>query len=320
MSRPELVPELVSVLIPTRNRPEMLITCVRAALGQTYADVEVVVSDDSGSPATEEALRRAALLQRVRYVRNDPPLGQARNVGRLFALARGSRSLLIHDDDWLVETAVERLTACWSAETTVAYGLQHVATDDGVIDPSLSTAVNAQYRRTPDRRGRQPEPRVSAFVGQIPNDGYLVRTDAAREVGYRDDPEVSHACDLDFGLRLARWGGDWQLVDEWTSVYRLSSESVGRGVGGASSADADFRLLSAYDLPPGFEAERTERLRRVAPHAVLHWVLGGRRRQALRVVRSGLLGPLRELSRRDVALVVMLVLPRAVNRRIARRW
>jgi glycosyltransferase involved in cell wall biosynthesis len=43
---------LVSVVIPTKDRPEMLRRAVSSVLGQTYAPIEVIVVDD-GSAASE---------------------------------------------------------------------------------------------------------------------------------------------------------------------------------------------------------------------------------------------------------------------------
>ncbi|MGZ9148858.1 MAG: glycosyltransferase family 2 protein, partial [Candidatus Deferrimicrobiaceae bacterium] len=43
MTRP-----LVSVIVPTYNRPEMLADCLRSILHQTYPNVEIIVVNDGG--------------------------------------------------------------------------------------------------------------------------------------------------------------------------------------------------------------------------------------------------------------------------------
>ena len=48
---------LVSAVIPTRNRPDLVCRAVRSALGQTYSSLEVVVVVDGPDPATVEALQ-----------------------------------------------------------------------------------------------------------------------------------------------------------------------------------------------------------------------------------------------------------------------
>ena len=48
--------QLVSAVIPTRNRPQLVCRAVRSALSQTYVNLEVVVVVDGPDPATVAAL------------------------------------------------------------------------------------------------------------------------------------------------------------------------------------------------------------------------------------------------------------------------
>jgi len=48
---------LASVVIPTRNRPELVGRAVRSALQQTLTDLEVIVVVDGPDPATVSALK-----------------------------------------------------------------------------------------------------------------------------------------------------------------------------------------------------------------------------------------------------------------------
>src|SRR5262245_41810902 len=98
----------VSICLPTYQRPELIGQCLDSCLSQTHTNIEVLIGDDSRDDRTQSLIEaRYAADPRVRYVRNIPSLGQARNVGSLFARATGDRILLIHDDDFLVGNAVE---------------------------------------------------------------------------------------------------------------------------------------------------------------------------------------------------------------------
>src|SRR5690349_13450286 len=98
MSRDEGARALVSILIPTFERPHLLGEAIDSALAQTYPHVEVLVGDDSRDGRTEALVRGHPAASRIDYEHNARPLGQAGNVNRLFDRARGDRVIVLHDD------------------------------------------------------------------------------------------------------------------------------------------------------------------------------------------------------------------------------
>lgn len=100
---PAVAPELISVIIPTRNRSERLQRALQSAQAQGWGNIEIVVVDDASSDGTPALMERlSAEDQRIRYVRNDSPKGGggARNAG--IELARGKYVAFLDDDDvWL---------------------------------------------------------------------------------------------------------------------------------------------------------------------------------------------------------------------------
>lgn len=92
----------VSVVIPTRNRPELVTRAVRSVLAQTMPDLDVVVVVDGPDEATPKALAEIGEGLRVRLVplpiKGGAP--NARNTG--VHEARAPRTALLDDDDeWL---------------------------------------------------------------------------------------------------------------------------------------------------------------------------------------------------------------------------
>jgi glycosyltransferase involved in cell wall biosynthesis len=103
----------VSVVVPTRDRPELLRRAVTAILGQTYPGlVECVVVFDQSDP--DLPWEDPGPTRRLQVVRNDrtPGLAGARNAGA--AQATGELLAFCDDDDeWLprkLERQVEALT------------------------------------------------------------------------------------------------------------------------------------------------------------------------------------------------------------------
>lgn len=93
----------VSVVIPTRNRSDLLRRALDSVLSQTYPPIDIIIIDDASEDS--HAYDRIEELDfRVRYVRNEHPLGPsgARNAG--IYLARGELVAFLDDDDeWLPE-------------------------------------------------------------------------------------------------------------------------------------------------------------------------------------------------------------------------
>jgi GT2 family glycosyltransferase len=100
----------ISVVIPTRGRPDLIGRSVRAVLQNDHPDFDVTVVDQSDEPATGEVVTEIARSDpRVRYVHTMPPgLSRAYNVGA--GLTSGPILAFTDDDcvarpDWLSSIA-----------------------------------------------------------------------------------------------------------------------------------------------------------------------------------------------------------------------
>ncbi len=101
---------LFSILIPTRNRAELVVLAIRSAQAQTCADWEVVVCDNQSADQTAEVVKKmAAADARVRYVQPPKFLALADNWDYCRRQAMGEYVLLIGDDDYLVPDALESI-------------------------------------------------------------------------------------------------------------------------------------------------------------------------------------------------------------------
>jgi glycosyltransferase involved in cell wall biosynthesis len=104
-------PVIVSALVPTRNRPELVCRAVRSVLSQTILEIECIVVIDGPDPATAQALSEI----------RDPRLrvmALAENVGGCEARNLGARAaqgewvaLLDDDDEWLPWRLEKQLAA-----------------------------------------------------------------------------------------------------------------------------------------------------------------------------------------------------------------
>lgn len=77
---------LISVVIPTYNRKDRLLTCIESVLAQTYEKIEVIVADDASTDGTEDLFTDFS-DDRVHYLRYEENRGAcyARNYGASYA-------------------------------------------------------------------------------------------------------------------------------------------------------------------------------------------------------------------------------------------
>ncbi len=98
----------VTIGIPTRNRSVFVVRAVRSALAQTYADIEVVVSDNASTDDTPERLAEIVDPRLVR-IRQPSDIGMVGNFNACVRNATGEFFLMLSDDDVLEPSAIERL-------------------------------------------------------------------------------------------------------------------------------------------------------------------------------------------------------------------
>jgi glycosyltransferase involved in cell wall biosynthesis len=98
---------LVSAVIPTRNRPELLLRAVHSVLTQTYENLEAIVVIDGPDPVTRSALD-AIVDPRLRVVELEHSVGGSDARNRGVREANGEWVALLDDDDEWLPTKIEK--------------------------------------------------------------------------------------------------------------------------------------------------------------------------------------------------------------------
>lgn len=99
--------ELVAVIIPTKNRPELLGEAIASAQQQTHAPAEIIVVDDGSTVPVDEAELRARHGPRIRVLRNAVSQGLAYSRNRGVEACTADYIIHLDDDDLLSPTAIE---------------------------------------------------------------------------------------------------------------------------------------------------------------------------------------------------------------------
>jgi glycosyltransferase involved in cell wall biosynthesis len=84
-------PPRLSIGLPVYNGARFLVEAIDSLLAQTYADFELIISDNASVDATQSICEQyAARDQRIRYVRHEINNGLAWNWNRVFELSSGT--------------------------------------------------------------------------------------------------------------------------------------------------------------------------------------------------------------------------------------
>lgn len=92
---------LVSIMIPTYNRPQLFEKTLQSALAQTYPNVEILVTDNSTNEETRLLMEKYVEDVRVKYFRNREAGCKADNFRPLEKIAQGEYLQWCMDDDIL---------------------------------------------------------------------------------------------------------------------------------------------------------------------------------------------------------------------------
>jgi GT2 family glycosyltransferase len=192
----------LTIGLPVRNGGDHLAEALDSLLAQTYADFDLVVSDNASDDDTQEIVQaRVAYDARVRYMRRDDPVGAAENFDRVLAEASGELfAWAAHDDIW-EPLFLERLIALLDAHQGAALAfcdvdnvdergrsVKHLRGVRGVAGGGPRVVRLIRYLRSAEWKGR-----ANAVYG-------VARTEALRASG---------------GLRAytaAAWGQDFHLL------------------------------------------------------------------------------------------------------------
>ena len=101
---------LLSICIPTYNRPENLKNCLDSIAKQVCSDFEVCISDNASRVDIAKTIQPYKKKFKIRFKRNKKNLGFAMNVLNVSLMARGKFIWFLGDDDLLTKNSLNFLT------------------------------------------------------------------------------------------------------------------------------------------------------------------------------------------------------------------
>ncbi|MBD2496477.1 glycosyltransferase family 2 protein [Nostoc sp. FACHB-280] len=145
---------LVSVVIPTYNRPEYLKQAIASAVNQTFNNIEIIVCDNC-SDVSPQPIVEAFQDERIRFCRNSQNIGMVANIINGFVIAKGKYVASLHDDDMWEPDFLAKLVPPLEANSdlAVAFCDHYVMKADGIIDDQLTQKCSKTWKRADLKAG-----------------------------------------------------------------------------------------------------------------------------------------------------------------------
>jgi glycosyltransferase involved in cell wall biosynthesis len=131
----------VSIGLAVFNGSRYLRQAIDSILAQTFADFELIISDNASTDETEEICRRyVAKDQRIRYYRNSTNIGGANNENRTFLLSRGEFFRWAAHDDMIAPNLLSKCVAVLDQDPSVilCYPMVTEINEDGEFIRTIS--------------------------------------------------------------------------------------------------------------------------------------------------------------------------------------
>ena len=221
-------PSVISVVIPTHNRPRSLQNAVASVRAQTNPPREIVVVDDGSRPPVDSKLFDGSTIP-IRVVRNVEARGPAaaRNVG--VNHASGDLVAFLDDDDTWVPRKLEFVAACFARH------------------PDTDVATHRTGYQPSARVDNQPwvvleDPLTRMLHKQPPHlDGVVVRRTVHLDSPL--DESFAGAEDLDYLIRLAKAGA--RMVES-TAVLAILGDAETSAIGIDKRIRGRLQLLARH--------------------------------------------------------------------------
>jgi glycosyltransferase involved in cell wall biosynthesis len=221
---------LVSVGIPTYNRPLELMRALNSIINQTHRGLDIIISNNGSTDhrVSDVISKYLTADARIRYFSQDPPLRVIKNFQFVLDKAQGEYFLWLADDDWLDEEYIAKCVDMLRADDTIglACGRCLYHNRDGTIlehDSSVSITSRSGFRR------------VFKYYANVTRNGYyygLMRTAVAQQISLNE-----------------RVGFDWLFIASLLFVGKaVVLESVANHITtGGISANLETLLGSTSD-------------------------------------------------------------------------
>lgn len=114
--------KLVSILIPTYNRRDLVVKTIESALKQTYRNIEIIISDNCSSDGTVDYLKKLYdNYSNIKILQNETNIGPVNNWIKCINNSSGTYSKLLFSDDQIADNYIEETVNILESNNDVGF-------------------------------------------------------------------------------------------------------------------------------------------------------------------------------------------------------
>jgi len=215
-TKKKMTKDLVSVIIPTYNREDLIGKTIQSVLNQTYQNFEILIVDDSSTDDTSTVVK-SFNEKRIKYIKQEhtgiPAI--ARNNG--LKKAKGNYIAFLDSDDlWLPQKLEKQLQEFANFKEIL------LVSTNGVTFPQISKIYSLKKKK-----------KIISFfellkTDYIINSSVLIKKDVIDKIGYLDENKIIKSLeDYDYWLRFLYFKNKSILVlNDILIKYRLHESNI----------------------------------------------------------------------------------------------
>lgn len=192
----------VSVIIPTKNRAEVITRALNSVCKQTLKNLEIIIVDDGSTDETESVIKQFLDQKKeipIKYIKNKLSLGGAiaRNQGAEIATGKYI-AFLDSDDEWLPNHLSSGIQIIQSNNSNGVFGAFYTKSDIGVLKEVNVLDIPKDFTMADYIFSRIGDARTSTFIFE---------SSCFKEIKF-DERQEKHQ--------------DWDLAIRFCDKYKLS--------------------------------------------------------------------------------------------------
>lgn len=260
---------LVSILIPTHNRPEYFKIALESALGQTYHNIEIIISDNSDDDQTEKIIQEYLPNKKIHYQRN-PGFKFMQNWLWVLDNSQGEYFNYLLDDDIFHTNKISRMMDYYVTQDNIAFvtSYRQLIDGNGNVLPDISATQRISLQDTLITGEAIEEQIIKTacnFIGEVTT--VLLRRDTKECMKKIFLEKKSPINDVYIWLALCQ-KGNVAYIAEPLSYFR---QHAGQD---QNSLQLIFRgVCDWYDLGVAYEKEHPEKFTQEEYKTLLYWAL-----------------------------------------------